>query len=183
MITVIDDFLMNLAKKIVNFFAFWGIDRKQLLHFWSVASWFCFYAYLVIMSSKTFEDFHSIGLLYLVLYVTTVGMEQDSIKRYYREDDILPNIPGNSIQNRIYMIFIQIMIILLSITIAPNKYYFAFILPPISPIFTFYFFLCQNPKNPLRLRNLVKNALGKIKQALKPAPQPQHQPQPSYHPA
>jgi len=173
MIKAIDDFLMNLAKKMILFSAFLGINRWRLIQTWIVTagSLLSFNFHLLLHIPFFGLPLFCCSLIIIVLTLLTLA------KQHYREDNIL-SLGIHTIRSiRVFYVMFFPILSLFGLIIHASS--FGVIINFFSPWFYFYFLLNQSPQNPLRLRNLLKNALGKIKQALKPAPQPQPQPSPT----
>lgn len=174
MIKTVDDFLMNLAKKMITVAAFFGISRWQLTVSWiwlSILS----YCYGTIVKS---ED--SIVIILTIFILLAIGFTLGA-RMMYREDDILsPYLEQLKHTRVIYVAPPPLLIFCLIVQHwSSGKQDWTILYYILQPTFHLYLLFQQSPQNPLRLRNLVKNALGKIKQALQPAPQPQHQPSPT----
>lgn len=185
MIKAIDDFLMNLAKKMILIAAFFGINRKQLTHYWVVISYFFCIGirdFLRDLSKNETASGASVTLLFWFFGSVLVHrlFSRMIIERDYRDDNIISSGLSMTAGFRLFLLtmFPGFSLILIRIEMF-SIYFFLSLLFLIPYHFYLYILLNQSPQNPLRLRNLFKNALGKIKQALTPAPQPQPQPSPT----
>ena len=183
MIKTVDDFLMNLAKKMILISAFFGISRKTLAVSYAILCPFCWMTVeSLVRSPEFFISKNGPNIPHLIFSVILSSILAVilwfHVKVIYREDDIL----SPYFRNHGYRLFWVIFMLFLgekNVRFSHPLWPILIMLNCIIPTWLDYILLNQSPQNPLRLQNLLKNALGKIKQAFTPAPQPQPQPSPT----
>lgn len=181
MILALDRFFLHLAKKMIILGEFLGIHRKQIAYLVVILGYFSVYGTRDIITM----GFGPSSIPKLVFWISAITfifffIYKRMIDKAYREDDILSPSLCLPMAIRLVMLPMPALFSLIAINLFSMKpVTLASLLPAVlSPEFYPYILLNQSPQNPLRLRNLVKNALGKIKAAFRPAPQPQPQPEP-----
>lgn len=158
----IDDALIRLAGVIIKIGAFFGITRWQLIVIWiTVGVLAFFWAANIPAVLKLVSTF----LILVINFAEVYGS--------YREDNILSDgfrIRSATARMTFFFIFLTFGLIpQFGYSIIANA-----IICSTRVIFNFqfwpYFCLNQTPKNPLRLKNLVKSFANRI---LSPAPKPE----------
>jgi hypothetical protein len=157
----IDDDLIKLAGVIIKIGAFFGITRWQLIVIWITVGVLAFFWAANIPV-----------ILKLVSIFLTLVFGLSEAYTSYREDNILSDgfrIRSATWRMTFFFLFLTLGLILqFGYSIITNV-----IICSARVIFNFqfwpYFCLNQTPKNPLRLKNLVKSFANRI---LSPAPKP-----------
>lgn len=179
MVERIDSFLMNLAKKIIIVFGFFGISRKT-----AMITWICFASISGAIGcqfdSRGHFQFNAFILCYWALFLMPVSLS--SALSDYRDDDVLPNsYICSNILARLFFNLVNPVCVVIFTLIFYHLYkkivLINFLVAP-SILFYAYFLLNQGTRSRHTLKGIVRWLARKVKTALRRAPAPQPLPQP-----
>lgn len=162
MIEKADELLLKTARLIIIFATFFGIDRQTTMNLWIFLAGFfdlVYYAYTFEAMSKVLVQVSSVVLT--IICILWANFE-------YRDDDILPSFSLGA-EFRVFAALVPTISRLHILLLNPNT---VCLLSVPSQLFFIYFLLNQSPKNPLRLRSIIKNLVGRVQQVPTPSPQP-----------
>ncbi len=171
MLERLDRFFLYLAKKMILIAAFFGIDRKRLAYIYAFVSPFLWLEVEPFVRKPSLINIQSC-LFFSALSLLLVWMNYILIRIGYREDDIVSSVFGMNPSIRIFFVGLQSLLGLKNISLNHHLWPILIVLNLFFPYWLVYILMNQSPTSPVRLKSLVKSALGKINQAFRPAPQP-----------
>lgn len=180
MLERLDRFFLHFAKRMILIAAFFGIHRKKLAEGVTIGGYFSCFGIRNALEMITDKQPRPPVIIVTIVFALTAFFwyfffERSNIEKNYREDNILSNYLLRESGMRLLLLSIMPIGSLFMIRF-PIPIFFISLLFLFPPQFYIYILLNQSPQNPLRLRNLVKSAFGKIKTAFRPAPQLQPEP-------
>jgi len=171
---------MNLAKKIIIIFSFFGVSRKT-----SMTIWILFAGASCTLGNqfdgKGHFSFNIFLLLFWIMFIVPSNLF--TALQAYRDDDVLPNLHVcQSLHMRVVFNLINSVVAILSLAtsylVTKTLIWSNFLWLPCI-FFYAYFLLNQGTRSKHTLKGIVRWLAHKAKSVLSPAPQRQPLPQPS----
>lgn len=180
MLQRIDSFYLDLAKKIIIVFNFFGASRKTAMIAWIIfAGISC--AFATQFDNRGHFQFNIFLFLFWTLFILPANLSTALMS--YREDDVLPN--TNLCQNTNFRLAFNLLNPILAVLgvilggLAFKTIIWANLLWIPCIFFYAYFLLNQGSRSKYTLKGIVRFLARKIKTALRPAPRQEPLPQPS----